>query len=314
VKPPIDTPFFSLPNQEITPALNSMIHCADNYIRAAFYETTWESVVEAIEYRLSQDSDLILELVIDDDQCPRVNGQLMCPWSKIESDPRVTIVDDSRSKLMHHKFVIVDGQEVWVGSSNMTTNSLCKDVNDAIVINNSEIVLAFEEEFQRLFTRKEFGPIAPQPASTGGLYTVYFSPESPLTQPSQWFNALVDKIDAAQSSIEFMIFAFTRLEVSEALERAHLRGVNVRGLVSNQYANGAPAMALAAAGIELRKGRIHSKLMIVDAKTVIAGSANWSRSAWQNNETSIWMDDEGIASDYRAEFERYFGIATIVMP
>lgn len=314
VKPAVDSPVFSIPNNNITPSLNAMIHCADNYIRAAFYQTSWESVVEAFATRLSNDEDLRVELVVDDSACPRVNGQLMCPWSKIEADPRVTIIDDSRSKLMHHKFMIVDGGEVWVGSANMTTDSLCNDSNDAIVINEAAVVGAYEAEFERLFVRQEFGPIQPSPPVISGPYTVYFGPVSPLSQPAPWFTALVEKIDLAETSVEFMIFAFTRLEVSDALTRASARGVKVRGLVSNLYANDAPALALVEAGIEIRKGRIHSKMMVVDKKTVITGSANWSRNAWQNNENSLWIDDEGITSHYVSEFDRVFDLSTVVTP
>ena len=316
VMPPLDQPAFSALDQGITAQVSSMIACADNYIRAAFYETSWEAIVEAFAYRLSQDPDLVVELVIDDAPCPRENGVRTCPWSKIESHPRVTIVDDARSNLMHHKFIIVDGEMVWVGSANMTTSSFCNEVNDGIVINNPQIIAGFEDQFARHFQNREFGPVSPEQNQpiTGGPYTVYFSPESPQDDSSPWFDALVAKIDASVTSIDFMIFAFTRPEVSDALQRAHARGVKVRGLISNLYAGMARAQDLRAAGVPVRKGKIHSKVMIVDKKTVIAGSANWSRNAWKNNETSLWIDDERISEAYGVEFERVFQLSVPISP
>ena len=150
----VDEPMFSLPDRQITDALNSIIHCADRSIRAALYQTSWEAVVQAFAARLENAPNLKVELVIDDSQCPRIGGVLQCPWAKLEADPRVTIVDDSRSKLMHHKFIIRDESQVWVGSANMTTDSLCNDVNDAVVIDEPEIVAAYNSKFEEYFSEK----------------------------------------------------------------------------------------------------------------------------------------------------------------
>lgn len=48
----------------------------------------------------------------------------------------------------------------------------------------------------------------------------------------------------------------------------------------------------------------HSKLIIVDGRVIVIGSTNWSTSAIEyNNETSIMIDDENIASIYENYFE-----------
>ena len=48
----------------------------------------------------------------------------------------------------------------------------------------------------------------------------------------------------------------------------------------------------------------HSKLIIVDGRTVVIGSTNWSTSAIEyNNETSIMIDENNIASIYENYFE-----------
>jgi len=302
----VDEPMFSLPDRQITDALNRIIHCADKSIRAALYQTSWEAVVQAVAARLENAPNLKVELVIDDSQCPRIGGVLQCPWAKLEADPRVTIVDDSRTKLMHHKFIIRDESQVWVGSANMTTNSLCNDVNDAVVIDEPEIVAAYNSKFEEYFSARKFGPTQPIEPAKAGPYTVYFGPVSPLSQPAPWFEAMIAAIDVAETSVEFMIYAFTREEVSDALLRAKSRGVKVQGLVSSLYANDAPALSLVAGGVEVRKGRIHSKMMVIDKELVITGSANWSKNAWQNNENSLWISETDVANQYSKEFSRVF--------
>ena len=302
----VDEPTFSLPDQQISNALNSIIHCANRSIRAALYQTSWESVVQAFAARLESAPNLTIELVIDDSQCPRVGGVLQCPWGKLEADPRVTIVDDARSKLMHHKFIIRDETQVWVGSANMTTESLCNDVNDSLVIDEPDIVAAYNAQFEQYFLEGKFGPNDPTSPVQAGPYTVYFGPVSPLSQPAPWFEAMISAIDAAKTSVDFMIYAFTREEISDALLRAKSRGVVVRGLVSNLYANDAPAVSLTMGGVDIRKGRIHSKLMVIDSELVITGSANWSKNAWQNNENSLWVRGSTVARRYVEEFGRVF--------
>jgi len=125
---------------------------------------------------------------------------------------------------------------------------------------------------------------------------------------------MVAAIDGARTSVEVMIFAWTRTEISDALVAAHERGVNVRGVVAGSYADDAPAQALLSAGIDIRVASVHSKVMIVDAATVITGSANWSANAWSNNENSLWITDSMAAAAYLADFEPVYADASPVTP
>lgn len=63
-----------------------------------------------------------------------------------------------------------------------------------------------------------------------------------------------------------------------------------------------------------RVASVHSKVLVVDATTVVTGSANWSENAWSNNENSLWIADSSVAGAYVAEFERVFLSAPPVAP
>ncbi len=115
---------------------------------------------------------------------------------------------------------------------------------------------------------------------------------------------LLAAIDAASVSIEFIIFAFTREDIAQALIRAHERGVVVRGLIAPLFASATPAQLLTQAQVPFTAANVHSKLMIVDERLVITGSPNWSNNAWANNEASLFIDDAQVAQTYKAEFER----------
>jgi hypothetical protein len=307
--PAPDRPAFTPGGTALIEQLMGVIACSEDRLRIAVYETDWECIVRAVLSRVNADPDLVVELVIDDERCPIMNGTRTCELFALEGHPRITMVDDQRSRFMHHKFVLADDRRVWVSSANFTQRSFCTEANDGIVIEEPAIIAAYGAEFERMFVTSSFGPRPRTPAVSAGRYSVYLSPETPIDQPSTWFEALVRAVDTASVSVDFLVAAWTRPELSEALVRAHQRGVTVRGVVSAAYSDDPPALAAIAAGIPLKVGLVHDKLLIVDALRVATGSPNWSEASWANNENSLWIEDAAIAAEYRAHFERSYAAA-----
>lgn len=302
--------FAPSPDYALAKQLFDVFACADDYLHIAIYESDWDCIVEALLTRLSADADLRIELVIDDDQCPLdQGGTRLCALARLQGLPRVAIVDDARTRYMHHKFVVADGRVAWTGSANFTRVSYCGELNDGLILDDRALVGAYEAEFQRLFTAREFGPRPRAPAFTSGDYTLYLGPETPLTSPGQWFDALVQAVDTASTSIAVMTAAWTRTELSDALIRAAGRGVAVRALVPPHYRDEPPAQALITAQLPVKVGRVHYKVMIVDDRLVVTGSPNWSENAWANNEASLWIRSTTVAAEYRAHFEATFANA-----
>lgn len=290
--------------------LFDVLACAETRLQIAVYETDWDCIVDALRARLAASPGLRVDMVIDDDQCPLdPSGVRMCALARLASEPRVTIVDDGRSRYMHHKFVVADGRVVWMGSANFTRVSYCGELNDALVVDDAAIVGAYADEFTRLFQDRTFGPRPRTPPVVSGNYRLYFGPESPVTAPSQWFEALVSAVDTASTSIAVMTYAWTRTELSDALIRAAARGVDVRALVPANYRDEPPAEALVAAGIPVRVARVHYKVLLVDDRVVATGSPNWSENAWTNNEASLWITSSTVAAAYRAHFDATFARA-----
>jgi len=306
--PAPNVPTFTPEDDALQRQLFDVVACASTTLQIASYEVLSDCVVDRLLERLTAAPSLELQIVADNDQCPRdAGGVLMCPLSRLDGNPRVTIVEDDRDPYMHHKFVIGDGERMWVGSANLSNQSFCTDHNNALVIEQPEIVAAYQAEFQRLFTDRDFGPLPAGTAPTeGGSMTVYFGPVSPLTDPSPWFNEIINAIGSATTSVDFIMFAFTRDEISEALVAAQSRGVAVRGIVDSSYARDPAVLVLTSALIPLRAGNIHDKSMIIDGRLVVTGSPNWSMNSWANNENSLWINDTTVATYYRAEFERLY--------
>lgn len=308
--PRLDTPSFT-PDGALLTELMGLVSCATTSLHVAMYQTLWNCLPQAILARLDAAPQLNVQIVYDDESCPLVGGHLSCPLSVFEGNARVTLVSDARTTLMHDKFIVADGTRVWVGSANSSEESYCQLVNDAIVTEEAPIVAAYEREFQRMFRDRMFGPMPVDMPTTSGRYTVYFSPRTPVTTAARTFSDMVAAIGSATTSVDFVIASWTRTEVSDALIAARARGVTVRGVVAPTYIRDVPATALRMAGVALRVGNVHSKLMVIDGQTVVTGSANWSAASWANNENSLWIRDMTLGAAYTAWFERVHTAATL---
>lgn len=296
--PDVTVPAFTPDAAAMAAQLFDVIACAETSLELAIYEAQWECLGAGLDAALAATPDLTLTLVVDDDECPLGD----CFADTLVPADRVTVVRDERSALMHHKFVIADGARLWVSSANLTRRSFCTDHNNALVVEEADIVTRYGEVFTRMVDGI-FGPVTPESPVTAGEYQAYFSPESPASEAAPWLTAMVAAIDASNTSIDVMISAFTRTEVSDALIAADTRGVVVRVVVSHLFANDAPAQALFAAGIDVRRDNVHDKVMVIDGATVITGSANWSMNAWSNNENQLWVTNSAIATAFTAEVD-----------
>lgn len=311
--PTIEEPTFSPGNDSLQRQLNDVVACATRTLDMALYQVNSPCFVNVILARLAAVPTLQVRVVTDDEQCPIVMGARSCELSRLEGHPRVQIIDDGRTTLMHHKYIIADGSRIWVASANMTRQSFCTDENNAIVLEDAAAIATYAAEFRRMFETRSFGPIAAEPdPSPTARFAVYFSPRSPSTQPPRWQTAIIESINNARTSLDFAVAAFTRQDIADALSAAHRRGVRVRGIVGASYAMDPSVQSMRIAGVDVRADEMHSKVLIVDGATVTTGSANWSTNAWTNNENSLWIRDMNVATAYRNQFERSFPMARMI--
>jgi len=177
---------------------------------------------------------------------------------------RVPLIDDTAdgskgSGLMHHKFVVVDGQVVIVGSANFTTSDIHGDFgspesrgnpNHLLRIQNLALAQIFTEEFNLMWgdgpggrPDSRFGLQKPARSPRSALLaptsrvTVQFSPTSP-SQPWQIsVNGLIGRaLSASQRQVNLALFVFSDQNLGSALETQHQKGVQVRALIDPGFA------------------------------------------------------------------------------
>lgn len=110
--------------------------------------------------------------------------------------------------------------------------------------------------------------------------------------------ALKKELANAQTNIKISIYSFTNKEISKTLRDVARKGVRVEliydyeGNYKNPQSSIGYLAALRNISACVLKGRksnrnyygiMHQKLAIIDNKVLILGSANWSKSAFENN-------------------------------
>lgn len=223
----------------------------------------------------------------------------------------IPVVTDTRSALMHNKFMILDGTTVWTGSWNFTVNDTYRNNNNALAIRSRQIVQNYQTEFDEMFTQRQFGPTSPRNTpnpvfSQDGIpIGVYFAPEDAVIP------AMDDVLSRAQRSIRFMTFSFTVDEMGDILMSRATAGVSVQGIFerTGSETQFSEMRRLFCAGLPVRQDGnpfiLHHKVFIIDDVTVITGSFNISENATNSNdENLVIISDPDLAAQYTAEFNR----------
>jgi phosphatidylserine/phosphatidylglycerophosphate/cardiolipin synthase-like enzyme len=225
----------------------------------------------------------------------------------------ILVIDDQREPLMHHKFVVIDGIDVWTGSMNFTVSGAYKNNNNLIRIRSRRVGQDYTHEFEEMFLEDRFGALSeadtPYPAVTidGIQVEVYFSPDDDAE----------DRIDEvlrrAEKSIDFMVYTLTSDVLSETMLARARAGVEVRGVIEwDQASNpGSDYERLRRAGLDVRLDsnprNMHHKVIIIDDSIVITGSYNFSRSAEEyNDENVLILYDVKVSEEYLLEFKRIY--------
>lgn len=135
---------------------------------------------------------------------------------------------------------------------------------------------------------------------------VYFSPQGGCTE------ACVRTIDGASSTILVQAYSFTSKPIAQALVRAFQRGVKIAIILdksqrTEKYTEmGTVASAGIPTYIDAKHAIAHNKVMVIDAKTVITGSFNFTTSAEMHNaENMLIIQSQDLAVIYMQNWDNH---------
>lgn len=161
---------------------------------------------------------------------------------------------------------------------------------------------------------------APTAANASGpWWEVYFTDPVNVNDPANWQSSiegrLIEKINAAQTSIHIASFEFDLTPVAEALIAAKQRGVDVRWVTDDDNGLGADEepghgqfAMLQDAGIEVRSDSrsalMHNKFWIFDGQIVWTGSTNITvNGVFKQDNNTIVIQSPELATIYEREFQ-----------
>jgi hypothetical protein len=148
---------------------------------------------------------------------------------RVVGDDGVTVISDtSASKIQHNKFLVVDGQIVWTGSTNFTDTGLTLNANNTIVITDTVLAGAYTAEFEEMWSGSFHEDKADNTVHLldydGTLVESYFSPTD-LIAFEVW-----DELAGADESIHFGMFFWTDDLLTDRLVERLEAGVQVYGV------------------------------------------------------------------------------------
>ncbi len=279
---------------------------------------------------------------------------------------RVQVLDDTAdgskgSGLMHHKFMVVDGQTTIVTSANWTMSDIYGDFrhpdsegnqNNLVQIESGELAQVFTTEFNLMWGDGNIGnPMSqfkarklarPSVAVTVGKtrVLVQFSPTSTQQPWENTSNGTIGKLlSTSNEQVNLALFVFSEPALGHVLQTQHQRGVKVQGLIDRQFAYrdySSALMLMGVAGDNLCQAAptgfqplatigvptlptgdlLHHKFAVIDRRTVITGSHNWSNAAnYSNDETLLAIEDNStVAAHFDREFDRLYQGAALGIP
>jgi phosphatidylserine/phosphatidylglycerophosphate/cardiolipin synthase-like enzyme len=199
----------------------------------------------------------------------------------------VKIVKRASSGLTHQKILVIDDKQVWVGSANMTTESMRLHGN---------LVLAMESPPVAKVLSSHAWCLAESDRESPGAYHRFLLDKqemefSILPNDKEAVNRVLKVIESAKKTMRVAMFTWTRKDFANAVIAAHNRGVDTE--VAIDYYTGAGASVgvvkmLYDAGVPVYfnkgNGLLHYKMLYVDGKTLVNGSANWTAAAFKKND------------------------------
>jgi phosphatidylserine/phosphatidylglycerophosphate/cardiolipin synthase-like enzyme len=223
--------------------------------------------------------------------------------------------------LMHHKFVVRDGEAVWGGSTNWTDDSWSRQENVIVTVDSHEIAYAYTLVFEELWQTRlveHSGNAEPRPADVGrARVRAWFCPEhgdalshrvakaigkarervriaSPVLSSGPILGTLVEVVNEKRCSVAGVI---DDTQVDEVFLQWHTNGVSawkiplLRQILVGAEFSGKTSTPWSPTAVH---DYMHAKVVVAD-DTVFVGSFNFSRSGERNAENVLEIRDATLA-------------------
>jgi len=285
------------------------IKAARKSIHMEMFHITEKEVMNALIARAHDNIDL--RVIVDH----QATGGYKAALDSLTSAGVQVRTASAAFSITHSKAMVVDNQEAWITSINMTnTGTGSRDFGittpDTGIINEMDSV--FEADWKNA---ENNGDVTP-PVSNPNLA---WAPVNAVQQ-------LTKLINAANQSLDVEVENLGLDDVINALNAAVVRGVAVRLIMpecTGNNANNYAAMAKTKGvqlhvehdGKSLDQPYLHAKMIVADGKINYIGSINYSyNSMIKSRELGVIFTDSGIGGKLSDEFKIDWSRSTAIQP
>ena len=257
-------------------SLVGAIDQAKHSVALMVYTLTDRRIIAALNRKAEE--NIPVEVVVDGKASSQVSGRL---------SPKVKLLKRFGDGIMHLKILVIDKRQVWLGSANMTSDSLHMHGNLMTAVDSPPLAEAIMAHAATLTPEGVTRSKAPMAFLMGEQkMELWFLPDY-----GNAISYLKQLIHGAKRTIRIAMFTWTRHDLAHALVDAKRKGVDVQVALDQYAAKGAGATAvqiLQQGGIPVRVSvggpLLHYKWMEIDGETLVSGSANWTRAAFTRND------------------------------
>lgn len=272
-------------NNSLQESVYELLNHAQSSILILSFTLSDPKVIQIVNQKASE--GIHVKLIIDRDHLGSLSNQL---HSSIQIGTRT-----QGEGHLHHKILVIDHAYIWLGSANFTPSAFTNSKNLAIGFFSPEIGTQLHQEALDIaLSNPRAGPSLFSNSYENQLLELYIlphnAPEAPRLSETKMNETgkqkLISLIDDAKHHIKISVDVWTYKDASRAVINAMKRGVKVDIVVGSTTDEAVKLMIQS--GIKVKQGKnLHYKFMLVDQKTLLNGSPNWSMNAFSRSDESF---------------------------
>jgi cardiolipin synthase len=263
-------------NDDLTNSFVSGISSAQESVLLIVYTLTDPAIIKALKKKSEAGVDV--RVITDAKESSYITSEL---------GSLVSVTRRFSEGRMHQKILVIDGKVSWIGSANMTSESLRMHGNLVSVIKSPLLSERLQAKALTMTVRNNRSHFPHEEFIIGGQsIELWFLPDD-----TNAVQRIKDLIRSAQKSMRIAMFTWTRMDFAHEVMEAADRGINVEVVLDSNQGKGASSKIVdmlknSKVKVALSPGGplLHHKFLYIDDILLVNGSANWTRDAFDKND------------------------------
>lgn len=262
-------------NDDLTGIYQQAIDGAQQSIMLVMYGLTDQTVIQALKRKC--ESGIPVHIVCDPEASKWISNDL----------PDATIVKRWGLGLMHQKILIIDQQQIWMGSANLTSSSLNIHGNLVMGVDHPPLAKTLAARAKMMDGQGGALPLSLQKTTAGSQHLEFWT----MPDDKAAVGRIIELFRSAKKTIKIAMFFWTRHDFAKELLAAAQRGVKVEAVIDEKSGHGASKRIVMMldkgridVGLSTSPGLLHHKFAYIDESILVNGSANWTTRAFKDND------------------------------